>query len=230
MKPLKTTLGAFFFGALTLTCQAKDPEAVQMEGAKVGHWTMDFDAAKKIAAEKKLPLILNFTGSDWCHWCKLMDKNVFAKEPWQKFASTNVVLVTLDFPRDKSIVPEKYAKRNNDLKKQFGVRGYPTYVILDSDGETKVGQLGAGRDKTPESFITEFKSAMLMSPSGIEKYVKANPDKAEGFKAAVQGVKDAKKALSDWLETRPQRNEENNKKFAAFQKAISEAEAKLGEF
>ena len=65
--------------------------------------------------------MLNFTGSDWCGWCKLMDKEVFAKDEWKTFAAENVVLVTLDFPKDKSIVPEKYVARNKEL--QEAVRG-----------------------------------------------------------------------------------------------------------
>ena len=232
MKQLNTTLGAFLFGVLTLTSQAEDAaaEAVQIDGAKVGQWTMDFDAAKELASEKKLPLLLNFTGSDWCGWCKLMDKNVFAQKPWQEFASSNVLLVTLDFPKDKSIVPEKYVKRNEELKNQFSVRGFPTYVILDTNGETKIGQLGAGREKTPDSFIAEFKSVVRMSESSIEAYLKANPDKADAYKAAIQGVKDAKKALTDWIATGPQRNEENNKKYADFMKSIKDAEDKLSKF
>jgi thioredoxin-related protein len=231
MKLLNTTLGVFCVGALSLVATPKeDAESVQLEGAKVGHWTMDFAAAKKIAAEKNLPLLLNFTGSDWCGWCKLMDESVFAKEAWQDYAGENALLVTLDFPRDKSIVPEKYIERNDKLKDQFEVRGYPTYVILDSDGETKIGQLGAGRDKTPESFITEFKNVIRMSASSIEAFAKENPDKAEAYKAAIQAVKDAKKELSDWIATRPERNEDNTKKFQAFQEAIQKAEEKLAKF
>ncbi|MGB0143541.1 MAG: thioredoxin family protein [Akkermansiaceae bacterium] len=232
MKQLNTTFGAFLLGAITLTSQINEvaAEEVQIDGAKIGHWTMDFDAAKKIAAEKKLPMLLNFTGSDWCGWCKLMDGNVFAKKPWTDYAAENVLLVTLDFPNDKSIVPEKYVKRNQELKNQFGVRGYPTYIILESDGTTKIGQLGAGRDKTPESFISEFKNVVRMSEASIEAYAKANPSKAKDYKAAIQGVKDSKKALSDWIATRPERNDENTKKYEAFLKAIKDAEAKLTEF
>lgn len=231
MKLLNSTLGVLFAGALSLAAQNKEAEeAVQTEGAKVGHWTMDFDAAKKVAADKKLPLLLNFTGSDWCGWCKLMDKGVFAKDEWKKYAGENVVLVTLDFPKDKSIVPGKYVERNNDLKTKFAVRGYPSYVILDSDGETKIGQLGAGRDKTPESFIAEFEAVVRLSPANVEAYVKENPDKADAFKAAIKGVDDAKKALSDWIKTRPERNEENTKKFEAFQKAIKAAQDELSKF
>ncbi len=215
-------------GAVALSAQAADK--VELEGAKVGVWTMDYDAAVKLAGEKKLPLMLNFTGSDWCGWCKLMDKNVFAEEVWKTYAKDNVLLVTLDFPNDKSIVPEKYVKRNKKLQEQFEVGGFPTYVVLDNDGETKLGQLGAGRDKTPSSFIDEFKGVVRMSVGAIEAFLKANPDKAAGYKAAIEEFQTSKKSLMAWLETEPKRTEENTKKFEGFNKRIGEAEKALKAF
>ena len=151
MRLLNVISAGVISGILAFSAHAEDK--VQLEGAEAGKWTMDYEAAVELAAKKKLPMMLNFTGSDWCGWCKLMDKGVFAQDEWKEFATKNVILVTLDFPKDKSIVPEKYVSQNNELKQQFGVRGYPTYVVLDSDGKSKLGQLGAGRDKTPASFI-----------------------------------------------------------------------------
>jgi thioredoxin-related protein len=221
-------------GIFVLSATAEDvlPEQikVQIDGAEVGKWTMDFDAAVEKATQEKLPMMINFTGSDWCGWCKLMDKGVFAQEEWKKFATKNVLLVTLDFPKDKNIVPEKYVSRNNDLKKQFGVRGFPTYVVLDSDGKSKLGQLGAGRDKTPASFIDEFKGVIRMSATSIEAFIKANPDKADAYKAAIKEDKDAKDALANWISTKPEKTEENNKKFAAFQERIKAVGEKLKDF
>ena len=229
MNLLKKTMTGLMVGALALSAQAADE--VALEGAKVGAWTMDYEAAVKLAGEKEVPLLLSFTGSDWCGWCKLMDKNVFAGEEWKSYAEENVVLVTLDFPNDKSIVPEKYVARNKELQQKFGVRGYPTYVVLDNDGETKLGQLGAGRDKTPSSFIEEFKGIMRMSPGGIEDFIKANPDKAEAYKEAIaelraaeEKMKEAMKPLNEWLETKPKRTEENTKKFEGFKKEIDAAQ------
>lgn len=229
MKTLTPTFaGVMTLALMSLTTQAADK--VQLEGAKVGHWTMDYDAAVKLAAQKKLPLMLNFTGSDWCGWCKLMDENVFAKPEWQKFAAQNAILVTLDFPKDKSIVPEKYVSRNEQLKNQFKVEGYPTYVILESDGKTQIGQLGAGQDKTPKSFIAEFQGVIKTSPAGIAAYIKENPSKATAFKKAIAEVEASKKELMDWIATRPERNEANTKKFEQFQKQIQAATDKLAAF
>ncbi|MCS5539347.1 MAG: hypothetical protein NZ804_05085, partial [Roseibacillus sp.] len=116
------------------------------------------------------------------------------------------------------------------LREQFGVGGYPSYVVLDNDGETKLGQLGAGRDKTPSSFIDEFKGVVRMSDGAIEAFLKANPDKAAGYKAAIEEFQTSKKSLMAWLETGPKRTEENTKKFEGFNKRIGEAEKALKAF
>ncbi len=127
------------------------------QGAKPGEWTMDYDAAKVLAKEKNLSILINFTGSDWCGWCKLMDKSVFSKPDWEAFAKENLVLVYIDFPRDKSLVPMNFVARNQKLSDSFGVQGYPTYILLASDSETRLGQLGASKTATPESFIADIK-------------------------------------------------------------------------
>jgi len=204
---------------------------VALEGAKIGKWTMDYTAALAEAKKSELPLFINITGSDWCGWCKLMDKNVFSQKEWQDYAAKNIMLVTLDFPKyDKSIVPEKYVARNAKLKQEFGAEGYPTYIVLDYDGKTKLGQLGAGREATSTSFIGEVIAVLKTSQSSLKAYAIAHPDKIEAFKAAIQAVKSNRKALSDWFEAGPKRNEENNKKYAKFNKDIKAAEEALAKF
>ena len=137
---------------------AKD--APMVDGAEVGVWTHDYDAAKKLAKEKKLPLFINFTGSDWCYWCKLMDKNVFSSQEWKDWAKKNIVLAWIDFPNNKKLVPQKYVDRNKTLAGEFSVRGFPTYIIFDSDGVTKKGTMGASREATPKTFIKELESVI----------------------------------------------------------------------
>ncbi len=147
----------FCLAVFSISAFASD---VAKEGAQAGKWTMDYDAALKLAKEKNLPILINFTGSDWCGWCKLMDESVFAKKEWQEYAAEKLVLVTIDFPQDQSIVPQKWVARNEELSAKWGIKGYPTYVLLASDGAKEIARLGAGRDKTPESFIQEVEDAL----------------------------------------------------------------------
>lgn len=202
----------------------------KIDGAEVGEWTQDYDAAVALAKAKDATVIVNFTGSDWCGWCKIMDKNVFHNDKFPPIAKTlNLVLVYIDFPSDKSLVPGKYTERNNTLKGKFGVGGYPTYIVLDSDLK-KLGKLGAGREKTPESFGKEIESILRMLPANLAKKEASLGGRAAEFKAAMVAQAAAKKELDDWLSTKPTRNPENEKKFKAFNEKIAAAESAFAAF
>ena len=97
-------------------------------------WLTDFEAAKKEAAEKKLPILVDFSGSDWCGWCIRLDKEVFAQKEFKEYAKNNFVLLLLDFPRRKEI-PAELKKQNSNLAKKYQVQGFPTVLILDKDGK-----------------------------------------------------------------------------------------------
>ena len=218
------SIAAALLFALSITTPVR-AERPATEGAKVGEWTMDFDAAKALAKEKKLTILMNFTGSDWCGWCKLMDKNVFSAEQWKNYASQNVVTVFIDFPKNKSLVPEKLVERNKALSDKFEVQGYPTYILLASDGEKQLGRLGASRDTTPASFI-----------QGIKKYTewpakiaKLSPEDKAIYEKAKAGQETAEKELKTWAETKPERNEENNKKFENFMERMKVCEKEIAD-
>tara|TARA_R110000850_G_scaffold114630_2_gene229517 strand:- start:323 stop:1012 length:690 start_codon:yes stop_codon:yes gene_type:complete len=225
------TLLTLFAAVLILFPLSSTASEVATSGAEVGKWTMDYEAAAALAKEKKLPMLLNFTGSDWCGWCKLMDKAVYAEDDWKTYAADKLVLVTIDFPQDSSIVPKKFLKQNEELKSKFEVRGYPSYVILDSDGETKLGQLGAGQGKTPSSFIEEVEGVTRLSQSSIDaKVAELGEPKGSEYLKAIKSVETEKSALDDWIATGPAKNEENNKKFEAFNESIAAAQKKLAEY
>ena len=120
--------------------------------AKSG-WLTSLDEAQKTAqAEKKL-LLMDFTGSDWCGWCIMLDKEVFSKPEFKEYASKNLVLLELDFPRMKKMPPEVTAQ-NEKLAIKYGIQGFPTVVVFDSSGKP-LGALGyqAGG---PQAFIAEL--------------------------------------------------------------------------
>jgi hypothetical protein len=93
-----------------------------------------------------------------------MDRQVFSKKEWEKWAKENIVLAFIDFPQKKSLVPEKYVDRNRELSKKYGVRGYPTYVVVDPESGKTVGTLGASRDAEPKKFIAELENLLLQRP------------------------------------------------------------------
>ena len=82
-------------------------------------WTEDIDGAFKTAAKDKKPVFVNFTGSDWCYWCILADKNIFSTGQWEKF-SEKMVCLKVDFPKNGRPDAETMSKRFA-LAKRFGV-------------------------------------------------------------------------------------------------------------
>ena len=176
-------------------CLAMGVEA-DIDGVTPGKWTMDLDAAKAEAAKTKVPILVNFSGSDWCGWCKLMEENVFSKPEWGVFAKESLIMVLIDFPKDKSLVPEKYAERNATLKGTFGVGGYPSFFLVDSDGETVLGMLGAGREKTAESFAGEIKALACFRDAEVAKYCeKLAPADKQAYKALVKQIKSSEAGI-----------------------------------
>lgn len=94
------------------------------------HWETDMlKAVDRSIAEKK-PMMLFFTGSDWCGWCIRLQKEVFFLPEFEKWANENVVLMELDYPR-KKVVPQPLRDQNNQMQQMFGVRGYPTVWFVN---------------------------------------------------------------------------------------------------
>jgi thioredoxin-related protein len=111
-------------------------------------WDDDYDKAiAKAKTEKKL-VLLDFTGSDWCGWCVKLDKEVFSKAEFKDFAKSNLVLVEVDFPQGKKL-PKKTVEQNDGLKTKFGVKGFPTLVLVDAEGK-QVHRIGGYKPDTLE--------------------------------------------------------------------------------
>lgn len=103
-------------------------------------WHDSYEAAKKEAMATGKPILADFTGSDWCHWCVKLKKDVFSKPEFESWARDNVVLLELDFPK-KSIQSPTLKKQNAKLAKQYNISGYPTVLLLDPEGNS-IGKLG----------------------------------------------------------------------------------------
>jgi protein disulfide-isomerase len=167
-----------------------------VDGAQPGKWTMDLDAAKKLARERKLPILLDFSGSDWCRWCILMEKSVFELPAWQAYAQSNLVMVLVDFPNRAALVPEKYVQRNKDLKEKYEVQGFPSFFVLDEDGETILGRLEAGQNKTPESFLAEMRPMLRYRAVEVAKYTQdLKPEDKDAYLKIVGKMDDCRKGL-----------------------------------
>ena len=101
-------------------------------------WETNVTKAMAISNETKKPLLLFFTGSDWCGWCIRLQKEVLKTPEFALWAKENVVLVELDFPRRTPQSPE-IKKQNEELQMAFGIQGFPTIILANAT--TKEGKV-----------------------------------------------------------------------------------------
>jgi thioredoxin-related protein len=116
-------------------------------------WLTDFAKAQAESKASDKLLLLNFTGSDWCPWCKIMEKEIFSQPEFEEYAKKKLVLMTVDFPRAKPLSVE-VRRQNQALAQNLEIQGFPTIVILNAEGKP-VGMLGYLRGG-PQAFIKEL--------------------------------------------------------------------------
>src|SRR5437867_2997346 len=97
-------------------------------------WLTDLPKAMTKAKTDQKMVLLDFTGSDWCGWCIKFNKDVLSKSEFTEYASKNLVLVEVDFP-DKKQLGAELKKANEALKGKFKINGFPTLVVLNSQGQ-----------------------------------------------------------------------------------------------
>ena len=97
-------------------------------------WQENLEKALAQAKKENKAVLVNFTGSDWCIWCKRLTEEVFAKKEFEAYAMKSLILVKLDFPRniEQSTETKIY---NNKLAQKYGVQGFPTILLFNSSGK-----------------------------------------------------------------------------------------------
>ncbi len=121
---------------LLVGCAQSQPQAVAENIA----WQRDFAEAKALAASQNKPMLIDFY-TDWCGWCKRLDKDTYGNKEVSDFAQ-QFVCVKIN------------AEQNQALAGKYGVQGFPTTVFLKSDGtliETVPGYM------PPEQFLAQLK-------------------------------------------------------------------------
>ncbi|KDN54793.1 thioredoxin family protein [Flavobacterium seoulense] len=109
-------------------------------------WHTDVKEAIAIGTKENKPLLMFFTGSDWCGWCIRLQKEVFKTPEFTKWAQEKVILVELDYPRAVPQTPE-VRRQNYEIQNAFGVQGYPTiyFAKATKTEDQKVNFMGLGK-------------------------------------------------------------------------------------
>jgi len=100
------------------------------------NWQSNFEEAKQLAASQNKLVLIYFTGSDWSESCKLLNKDFFYTEKFQKIASDHLILVRVNAPRRSNLISEFQEQKNLELKNLFNQKVLPTVVLTDPKGKS----------------------------------------------------------------------------------------------
>jgi len=114
-----------------------------------GGWLTSWELAHRESLRTGKPIMAVFTGSDWCGPCIALKKKVLSTNQFSQWADNNVVLLELDFPKNKT-QPPAIKDQNRDLSQKFNIAGYPTVLFIEPSGKVK-GKLGHGTN--PDRWI-----------------------------------------------------------------------------
>lgn len=118
-------------------------------------WSTDLEKAFEDAKKQNKPVLVEFTGSDWCPPCIAMRKNVFSKKEFVDAASKKFILVELDFPKGDKELKEK----NQPYAEEYKIEGFPTVILFDSEGK-EFNRFFASQYPDTEKFLAHLDSAL----------------------------------------------------------------------
>tara|TARA_B110000285_G_scaffold205292_1_gene242940 strand:- start:590 stop:1078 length:489 start_codon:yes stop_codon:yes gene_type:complete len=98
-------------------------------------WMPTYKQALNKSRKEKKPVLIYFTGSDWCGPCKILDKTLFHTEKFKAIADKDLILLEVDIPRRIDLLSAKQMRHNKNIQEIYNVRSFPTVMIVNYKGK-----------------------------------------------------------------------------------------------
>jgi thiol:disulfide interchange protein len=122
-------------------------------------WLENYGEAIALAKKEHKPVLIDFTGSDWCMPCMIMKKRVFDTDAFKKYAVGHLVLLEVDFPQGKQMPPQQF-QQNQELGEKYGA--------IDSVGTLRVPTVTLINDK---GAVLATQNGAFLSPDELIKWI-----------------------------------------------------------
>lgn len=98
-------------------------------------WIPTYKEALKKAKKENKPVLIYFTGSDWCGPCKILDEKLFHTEKFKSLSDKDLILLEVDIPRRRDLLAPAKMKENLYLQKKYKVKAFPTLMMVNHRGK-----------------------------------------------------------------------------------------------
>lgn len=118
---------------------------------------LTFDEGVERAKKEKKLLVIDFY-TDWCSWCRVMDKDTYGNEAVVNYAQEKLIMAKLNAETKEKFKFRDATYSGRELSMMFGVTGFPATVFMSAEGEflTKVsGFIPADRFKSILQYFAE---------------------------------------------------------------------------
>lgn len=164
--------------------------------ANAVEWMTDYEAALQRAEQEKKAVLVDFTGSDWCHFCIVLRRRVLDTPAFEAYGQDKFVYLEVDLPRANKISAE-LRKQNNALVSKYRVGGFPTVLVLDAEGHALGGFTG-GMTRLPD-VLTALKAPLYVHGKLLDAQSLQGAEKAAVLADAYLHYPDNYRSHNTWL-------------------------------
>jgi thioredoxin-related protein len=149
----------------------KNPSSTQKADTLI--WYRYDEGLAKAKKEKKHVMVAFYT--NWCGWCKRMDKITYADEKVKKVLTGSYVTIKVNAESKEQVQVDGKKITEKELAQQFRARSFPTTWFLKQSGDKIAPYLGYV-DATAFVNVLNFIKDDLYDKMTFEEYMK-NQDK-----------------------------------------------------
>ena len=119
-------------------------------------WVSSYRTAQQQALRENKKILIFFSGSDWCELGRVLDRDLFRTEAFQKLAAEKYVLYNADFPKYRKLGYET-EERNQRLASRYGITRFPAVIVVEPRyGGLLVKQVGLSGGMTPKKLLEKL--------------------------------------------------------------------------
>jgi len=133
------------------------------------------------AKQNNYPVLLVFSGSDWCQPCIRFKKKVLDDSVFVGFAMDNLVVLNADFPQ-RIKQTEALVKQNEKLAELYNPQGYFPHIVLLDQNQSLISTIPYTKQSASE-FIFQIES--LLPKTVLREYKKRIPAMGSFFEFTI---------------------------------------------